>query len=67
MTTWAELSSLTASIEELQDRISAMAERARAAGDDDAANELFGIERSLLAALRRAGRLAAQAAQAPGR
>jgi hypothetical protein len=49
----SELSSLTASLQELTDRITATAERARDAGDEELAQELFAVERGLTGALRR--------------
>lgn len=58
MTTRAELSSLTASLDELTRRVTAMAEAARAGQDDELASDLFAVERSLTGALRRLGRLA---------
>ena len=59
MTTRGELSSLTSSLDELTRRVTSLAERARAAEDDDLAAELFGVERALTGALRRLGRLVA--------
>ncbi|MHB8218878.1 MAG: hypothetical protein ACYDHU_00935 [Acidimicrobiales bacterium] len=57
MTTRAQMSSIASSLGELQRRVSQMAEEASAAGDDEVASELFNVERSLLGALRRIGRL----------
>jgi len=54
----AELSSLTSSLDELTRRVTAMAEAARDAEQEDLAAELFGVERALHGALRRLGRLA---------
>lgn len=59
VTTRGELSSLTSSLDELTRRVTSLAERARAAEDDDLAAELFGVERALTGALRRLGRLVA--------
>jgi hypothetical protein len=56
MTTPAELSSLSSTLKELNDRVSIMAEGAQAAGNEDMARELFAVERSLGGALRRLGR-----------
>lgn len=58
MTSRAELSSLTASLDELTRRVTALAESARAADEQDLAADLFAVERSLTGALRRLGRLA---------
>jgi hypothetical protein len=49
----AELSSLSSTLKELNDRVSAMAETAQAGGNEDMARELFAVERSLGGALRR--------------
>jgi hypothetical protein len=57
MSTRAQLSSITSSLAEIQHRVSELAEEARALGDDETASELFNVERSLIAALRRLGRL----------
>lgn len=57
MTTRGELSSLTSTLDELTRRVTALAEQARAAEEDDLASELFGVERALTGALRRLGRL----------
>ncbi len=53
MSTAAELSSLTSSLSDLHDRVTAMAESALAGGDEDTAHELIAVERSLGGALRR--------------
>lgn len=58
MTPRAELSSLNATLEELTRRVTRLAEEARTS-DEELARELFGVERSLTAALRRMTRLAA--------
>lgn len=52
MATRAELSSLTASLDELTRRVTALADAARP-DDEDLATELFGVERALNGALRR--------------
>jgi len=57
MSTRAQLSSIASSLEEIQRRVSQMAEEARALGDDETASELFSVERSLIGAMRRMGRL----------
>lgn len=57
--TRAELSSLSSTLDELTRRVSALAEEAAAADQDDLATELFGIERALTGALRRLQKLAA--------
>ena len=54
----AELSSLSSTLKELNDRVSAMAEAAQASGNEDMARELFAVERSLDGALRRLRRFA---------
>ncbi|HEY1831056.1 MAG TPA: hypothetical protein VGG38_12525 [Acidimicrobiales bacterium] len=53
MTSKAELSSISSSLKELHERVTALAEGAASGGDSDAAYELFAVERSLGAALRR--------------
>jgi hypothetical protein len=53
MTSEAELSSLSSTLKELNDRVSSMAETAQASGNEDMARELFAVERSLGGALRR--------------
>jgi hypothetical protein len=58
MTSVAELSSLSSTLQELNDRVTAMAEAAQATGDEDMAHELFSVERSLGGALRRLRRFA---------
>lgn len=57
MTTSAQMSSIASSLGEIQRRVSRLAEDAHADGDDVVASELFSVERSLLGALRRIGRL----------
>jgi hypothetical protein len=53
MTSAAEISSLSSTLKELNDRVSAMAESALATGDEDMSRELFAVERALGGALRR--------------
>ncbi|MHB1710328.1 MAG: hypothetical protein ACYCV7_02835 [Acidimicrobiales bacterium] len=55
----AELSSLTTALEELTGRVTAHAEAAHLAKEDDMAKELFAIERALAGATRRLVRLTA--------
>jgi hypothetical protein len=57
MATSAEIGSLATTLDELTRRVSALAEAAEAA-EDETATELFGVERSLLGALRRLRKLA---------
>ena len=64
MSTAAEISSLSSSLEELHDRVRALADGALARGDEDTAHELFAVERSLAGALRRLRRFAQAQAQA---
>ncbi len=47
MSTAAEISSLSSTLTELHERVSAMAEGALARGDEDMAQELIAVERSL--------------------
>jgi type II secretory pathway component PulM len=54
-----ELSSLSTALTELTRRVASIAEREAAAQHDDAAAELFAVERSLTAAGRRLERLMA--------
>ena len=58
MSTAAEISSLSSSLEELHDRVHALADGALARGDEDMAHELIAVERSLGGALRRLRRFA---------
>ncbi len=58
MTSRAELSSLAASLDELTRRVTALAESASGADEQDLAADLFAVERSLTGALRRLSRLA---------
>lgn len=53
MSTAAEISSLSSTLQELHERVTAMAESALARGDEDMAHELIAVERSLGGALRR--------------
>jgi hypothetical protein len=53
MTSVAEISSLSSTLKELNDRVSSMAEAALGTGDEDMARELFAVERALGGALRR--------------
>ena len=52
----AEISSLSSTLKDLNDRVSAMAESAQADGNEDMARELFAVDRALGGALRRLGR-----------
>jgi len=58
MSTAAEISSLTSTLQELNERVTAMAEGALARGDEDMAHELIAVERALGGALRRLRRFA---------
>jgi hypothetical protein len=49
----AEISSLSSTLKDLNDRVSVMAESAQASGNEDMARELFAVERALGGALRR--------------
>ncbi len=53
----AELSSIATGLDDLVRRVTAHAERARSAGDDERAAELFAVERALAGAHRRLTRL----------
>jgi hypothetical protein len=53
VSTAAEISSLSSSLQELHERVTALAESALADGDEEAAQELISVERSLGGALRR--------------
>ena len=53
MSSAAEISSLSSTLAELHERVTAMAEGALASGDEDMAHELIAVERSLGGALRR--------------
>ena len=65
MSTAAEISSLSSTLQELHERVTAMAEGALARGDEDLAHELIAAERALGGALRRLRRFAQ--GQGPGR
>ena len=56
--TSAELSSLATALDELTRRVTVHAEAADAARDEEAARELFAIERAMAGANRRLARLA---------
>jgi hypothetical protein len=58
MTSAAEISSLSSTLEELNKRVTSMAEAAQQQGNEDMAHELFAVERSLGGALRRLRRFA---------
>ena len=58
MSTAAEISSLSSTLAELHERVTAMAEGALARGDEDMAHELIAVERALGGALRRLRRFA---------
>jgi hypothetical protein len=53
----AELSSLVSALDELTRRVTAHAEAAHAGKDEEAARELFAVERALSGATRRLARL----------
>jgi hypothetical protein len=61
MTSVAEISSLSSTLQELHDRVTSMAEGALSRGDEEMAHELFSVERSLGGALRRLRRFAQSA------
>lgn len=52
MTSAAEISSLSSTLTELHDRVTALAESALATGDEDMAHELIAVERALGGAVR---------------
>jgi hypothetical protein len=58
MTSAAEISSLSSTLLELNQRVTTMAESAQAQGNEEMAHELFAVERSLGGALRRLRRFA---------
>ncbi len=58
ISTRSELSSLASTLDELTRRVTALAEGAASGGDDDAATELFAVERALQGALRKLQRAA---------
>jgi hypothetical protein len=53
----AELSSLATALEELRQRVCTIADLAAAEHDDDTASELYAVERALMGAGRRLGRI----------
>jgi hypothetical protein len=53
MSSAAEISSLSSTLQELHERVTALAESALARGDEETAQELISVERSLGGALRR--------------
>ena len=53
MSSTAEISSLSSTLAEVHQRVTAMAEGALARGDEDMAHELIAVERALGGALRR--------------
>ncbi len=53
----AELSSVATALEELRQRVAAIADQAASESDDDTASELYAVERALTGAGRRLGRL----------
>jgi phage shock protein A len=53
MSSAAEISSLSSTLAEMHERVTAMAEAALASGDEDMAHELIAVERALGGALRR--------------
>jgi phage shock protein A len=61
MSSAAEISSISSTLSELHERVTAMAESALASGDEDMAQELIAVERSLGGALRRLRRFAQSA------
>ena len=67
MSTAAEISSLSSTLTELHERVTAMAEGALARGDEDMAHELIAVERALGGALRRLRRFAQAQGSGPGR
>jgi phage shock protein A len=58
VSTAAEISSLSSSLQELHERVTSLAEGALARGEEDMAHELIAVERSLGGALRRLRRFA---------
>ena len=53
----AELSSLATALDELRQRVAAIADQAASEQDDDTASELYAVERALTGAGRRLSRL----------
>ncbi len=66
MSSAAEISSLSSTLAELHDRVTALAESSLASGDEDMAHELIAVERSLGGALRRLRRFAQGQSQGQG-
>ena len=66
MTSAAEISSLSSTLAELHERVTALAEGALANGDEDMAHELIAVERSLGGALRRLRRFGQSKGSASG-
>ena len=66
MTSAAEISSLSSTLAELHERVTALAEGALANGDEDMAHELIAVERSLGGALRRLRRFGQSKGPASG-
>ncbi len=67
MSSAAEISSLSSTLTELHERVTALAESALASGDEDMAHELIAVERSLGGALRRLRRFGQGQGPGPGR
>ena len=61
----AELSSLATALEELRQRVAAIADQAASEHDDDTASELFAVERALTGAHRRLGRITSSSGPTP--
>ncbi len=66
MTSAAEISSLSSTLADLHERVTALAEGALANGDEDMAHELIAVERSLGGALRRLRRFGQGKGRGPG-
>ena len=66
MSSAAEISSLSSTLAELHERVTAMAESALASGDEDMAHELIAVERALGGALRRLRRFPGRTRARPG-
>ena len=58
MSSAAKISSLSSTLAEVHERVTAMADGALARGDEDMAHELIAVERALGGALRRLRRFA---------
>jgi uncharacterized protein with PhoU and TrkA domain len=63
MSSAAEISSLSSTLQELHERVTALSESALARGDEEAAHELIAVERSLGGALRRLRRFSQESAR----